>query len=206
VNRLQARLDEEEFGDPTITAPSELKTGSSGTETLVAEETSPEAQTSEMEEGKADEPPQNNCVGTKNQADNTHVSERITDEVDDSGKDILSTKTVASVESTERKDLLEMTFAEKKAARAQRFKIPIFKHEEQRRKDRNQRFSDEKRNHCDETQGEISSNKKVKTANDSLLPKEEIEKRLKRLQKFEPVDQEEVDSLKAMQRKYRFQQ
>ena len=90
VNCLQDRLDEEEFGDPTLGTPSALKTGSSDVEPSVADKTPPEAPTPGTEKVKVEEPLKTNSIEPKDQVDDKSVNEKKTDE--DESKDTEETK------------------------------------------------------------------------------------------------------------------
>jgi SAP domain-containing ribonucleoprotein len=109
------------------------------------------------------------------------------------------------------KPLSEMTFAEKKAARAARFGIPLS--ESEKKKARAERFgtADKKkpeRNTHEEQKKPPNKKQKTETKKQEtekpLLPVEEIEKRLARAEKFGTGDTAATQELKAMLRKHRF--
>jgi len=197
VNRLQARLDEEEFGgiDAPITPTAAAPVAEATTTTNIVKEADAAENLDSKDEKSEDivkaNPPEQEVVD-KGVADKTNsVIERKKKEDGTSNE---------APTSGALKPKGEMSFAEKKAARAARFKIPVVKTDEHSKKDRDKLFSG-KRNKDNKKDG---PKKKAKV--ESLLPKDEIEKRLERLNKYGGNEnQAEIDKLKAMLRRYRFQ-
>lgn len=198
VNRLQARLDEEEFGgiDAPIT-PTAAAPVAEATATTNIDKEAEAAKTLDSKDEKSED------IVKSNPPKQEVVDDRVADKTDSliEGKTKEDGTSNEAPTSAASKPKGEMSFAEKKAARAARFKIPVVKTDEQRKKDRQKRFSG-KRNKDNKKD---APNKKAKV--ESLLPKDEIEKRLERLNKYGGNEnQAEIDKLKAMLRRYRFQQ
>lgn len=210
TNRLQARLDEEEFGGfdaPSTPASAATATAPvpTTTPTSLADKTGNSVKEKEekLENAiKAPAPEQKNEIVEETEGGTDAViEEKKKEDIPSKGVDTDSTSEAPKIKS-------EMSFAEKKAARAARFKIPVVKTEEQRKKDRGERFGGKRSNNSKKEEPK----KKAKVNNslpkpkiDKLLPKDEIEKRLERLNKFGNENQGEIDKLKAMLRRYRFQ-
>lgn len=179
VNRLQARLDEEEFGDleapPQEESPAKVETAPPA----------PEKQVDVVESSKVAEP--------KSMAPAPVPVEN-------------EKKTVVGLKSS---TISSASLDDKKAERAKRFGIETPSDLEEKKRQRAQRFgiplvaSGEKK--------DSSPRKKQKkgTQNPKLeaveLSKEEIEKRIKRAEKYNCGDPAALDKLKAMLRKHRFE-
>mmetsp|Transcript_48328 Transcript_48328/g.89613 ORF Transcript_48328/g.89613 Transcript_48328/m.89613 type:complete len:249 (-) Transcript_48328:70-816(-) len=213
VNRLQARLDEEEFGlEEPASEPSSPKAEKEPskdqpetTPTPVPENTpapapapAPEEKTSAKEENA----PVSKVV---KEAENKTSSEENTDKKADEGSNKL--KMVPAASAVTSKSAAEMSFAEKKALRAKRFGIAVI--EKKGGKGAKAKQGDKKRTSTGELNGSPKKKQKQLTGNaekkeQPLLPKEEIEKRLKRAEKFGTSDPKHIDELKAMLRRHRF--
>lgn len=189
VNRLQALLDEEEFNladdaagpapvVPTITEPKVLEASISESDPVVEDNVKPTINAKETKTTAVLEP------------------------------SISNEKIEAPVVS---QSGAELSFEEKKRLRAQRFAIPYVETKELPTTNTN-----EARNRGNKRQKTDPPGKKVdesdaKTAipttsakEEVLLSKEEIEKQLKRAEKYGGTSQARLDELKAMQRKHRF--
>lgn len=162
------------------------------------------------------------------------VEEKIEDKVEESKEETKEeTKAEESKEETKtveevKKPIGEMSFEEKRKARAARFGIPVVeeqkKNQNKRGKKRNSHGGEKKSGDGNQKKGQKNDkgNKKQKRdtpkkdqkeqkgkANSTqkeapLLPKEEIMARLKRAEKFNTGDTKQIDALKAMLRKHRF--
>jgi SAP domain-containing ribonucleoprotein len=197
VNRLQARLDEEEFG--MAEAPP----------ATLAAETAPEetAETAPVEEKTVDEPASTNETSAEVETA-TAPTESPRPQPDASAK-------ITS----------DMSFTEKMAQRAKRFGLPLS--DDVKKELRKERFggakggttpnSDKKRQSgggggggkkqkqtppAKQNEKKTPSKQQSKKGEVPLLSKEEIEKRLARAAKYNTG--ENVDELKAMLRKHRF--
>lgn len=205
VNRLQARLDEEEFG--MAEAPPAAAEAAPAEETPAAPEPAAEAPTENTQVQKEAAPPKEK--ETPAEAYTTSETEPQPD----------STAKVTS----------QMSFTEKMAQRAKRFGIPVS--DDVKKELRKERFSGgggkstpnkkgtpnnnnkEKKRQSSGTgekgggggkkKQKTNSPQKPKSVEKPLLSKEEIEKRLARAAKYGTGD-ENVDELKAMLRKHRF--
>lgn len=91
----------------------------------------------------------------------------------------------------------ELSFEEKKRLRAQRFAIPFV---ETKTSSATSTAEQTKKRQKTDSTGE----KTILGKEEVLLPKDEIEKQLKRAEKYGGANQARVDELKAMLRKYRF--
>eukprot|EP00544_Gedaniella_sp_CCMP2646_P012639 CAMPEP_0202485748 /NCGR_PEP_ID=MMETSP1361-20130828/4506_1 /ASSEMBLY_ACC=CAM_ASM_000849 /TAXON_ID=210615 /ORGANISM="Staurosira complex sp., Strain CCMP2646" /LENGTH=228 /DNA_ID=CAMNT_0049114719 /DNA_START=62 /DNA_END=748 /DNA_ORIENTATION=+ len=109
------------------------------------------------------------------------------------------TKAAATTKTSE-KQKSEMTFEEKRAARAARFGIPMVETKKTTPKKRPQ---NEKKGSANK-KPKKGPQKKNEEKEKPLLPVEEIEKRLKRAEKFGTGDNAQIQELKAMLRKHRF--
>eukprot|EP00980_Cylindrotheca_fusiformis_P004064 scaffold880_cov132-Cylindrotheca_fusiformis.AAC.60 len=198
VNRLQVRLDEEEFGlaeAPPAAAPSPAATPA---------EKKKDEPAAAVEEKKtpakevAATPAASNA--TKPAAGET-TSEGKTDE-----KAAAATKTTEgeTKDTPEKaKDFKDMTFEEKKKARAARFKIAVVhppgeKKGKKRGKENKKKTTIEGNNKRQKTTPLLKKKSEFES-----LSKEELEKRLERAKKYNIVD-ERVDAMKAALRKHRF--
>ncbi|KAL7542406.1 hypothetical protein ACHAXR_013409, partial [Thalassiosira sp. AJA248-18] len=232
VNRLQARLDEEEFG--IVEAPpagGAAAAASAPAEEKPAEE--PEEAAAAVEEAPA--------VATTAPAEEKDTAEKAADD-DKVAKEGESTNTETDAKETGEapKVTAEMSFKERMEQRAKRFGIQP--NEKTKQENRAQRFgtgnkgggggNQNKKQQQQQQKGgnkgkggqkkqqqqqqtgnkrresgggggdKKNSPKKQKVAETPLLPKDEIEKRLARAAKYGTT--EGVDELKAMLRKHRF--
>jgi SAP domain-containing ribonucleoprotein len=188
VNRLQARLDEEEFG--MVDAPVELP--SEGGNVAATEDEEDEmpvaAATVEVEEVKPEEEvkPAEDFASPEN-----------------TGAPEVTTTVVTPAESK-----TAISFLDKKKSRAARFGIPVVEKTaaEPNGGKKEAKKDDPKRKKAGTETEE--GNKKPKNAPDveeeMLLSKAEIEKRIQRAQKFGTGNKQELDRLKSMLRKHRF--
>jgi hypothetical protein len=189
INRLQARLDEEEFGlDETTESPTAAAGGGAAAAATAVTTSTTETKTNEF--AQADSGPKNK-------------EEKQTTIEDSSAKaDAKPTKTTTVTGATTKAEdgktatsnsLMDkdLSFEEKKRQRAQRFNIPVYTKEEETAAEKSKKGKKEKR-------------QKVEKTVEPKLTKEEIEKRLARAEKF-GGDKKQIDELKAMLRQYRFQ-
>lgn len=208
VSRLQARLDEEEFGmDDDIAVPTPATTSN-------AKKDEPKKAT-EKSEPVADSNVINSKAEEKEEASelNTKVVEKSVSE------EVTSSKVTTSG---------GMTMEEKMKARAERFNIPLAiptekkkqqpanagkgkKQEKKRGRDSHsekegaKKQKNDKKNDRKNKQGGQESKKMTEEKKpEPLLPKEEILKRLERAKKFGASNIQQVDALKAMLRRHRF--
>lgn len=201
VNRLQARLDEEEFGE--VDAPESTPTPSPAKPTV---ETPTEKKEAPKPVKVAAPPAKSTTTAPAKTATTTTTS----------APPAAAAKTTAATAASSTD---AMSFEEKKKLRAQRFGIPLKQTEEERRKEiekkkreRAERFGLPVEEDSKGKKKGGKSNKKQKTGETTgeppkekpLLPKEEIERQLKRGEKYGMTDAKR-DELKAMLRKYRFQ-
>lgn len=106
----------------------------------------------------------------------------------------------------------EMSFAEKKAARAARFGIAVVEPKKpqttpnkKRQNDKKQQGGSNKKQKKQQQKQQTPQKKNTPQKKEKpLLPVEEIEKRLKRAEKFGTGDNAQTQELKAMLRKHRF--
>lgn len=218
VNRLQARLDEEEFG----LAEPPASTGEAAPAAAAAPAPSPapgaEEKKKETEEKKpAEESKTEAAEGTKEDApaDKKEETKGKTDEAKEpEGSDKKKDASPDEVAITS-----DMTFEEKKKARAARFQIDLVKAPGEKEK-HDTRSSRKKRGHGGDKKKEEAigkeggkrqkqdpkKNKKSenKKSEFEALSKEELEKRLERAKKY-GVANDKVDAMKAALRKLRFE-
>lgn len=200
VNRLQARLDEEEFG-LVETSENANKTEDTTAVGEATEETAPPVEEAPKPEAsqttEAVEAPLENKQEPKEENNTSATSS--------------SELPITGIVSTKITD--EMTFEEKKLARAKRFKIPVFDKDPKKRIDpeieaqkrqRAERFGLNKKNEEKSVKKQKTSTTNKDDKKKPLLSKEEIEKRLERAQKYGTGKEEELDELKAMLRAHRF--
>jgi len=208
INRLQTRLDEEEFG--IVEAPAAGTTVSPGTNIGCDEaESSPAAEEKPAEgehAAESSEDPASASVGIPEKGEAPRAS----------GENIATAENSSGEAS---KVTAEMSFKEKMEQRAKRFGIaqqpPAGDYKKgggagggKSQKQQTQRAKREQSHHESGKKREGTAKmqeqqKKAKAVEQPLLSKEEIEKRLARAKKFGTT--EGVDDLKAMLRKYRFQ-
>jgi len=210
VNRLQTRLDEEEFGlaEVPATATSSTPTAAATGTTSPNKESTTPASSSKAESTTAVE--KKNEEKTKDAANNDSTSTTVTT------KSTIATATAEPVKAT---DMKGMTFEEKKKARAARFQLTtIAKNDGKNNNDSRKRGmgnnkgrdkgSDGKRTKNDnDGKGVDKKNIKIvksKGPNFDSLSKEELEKRLERAKKYGVVN-ETVDAMKIALRKFRFE-
>lgn len=199
VNRLQARLDEEEFGfdDTIVTAQTTTKT-------------------IEVAPASTD-----NCTDVPDKS-NKSLSPEVSEGAMLSEKSTTNENTKSSValfKGTSKENVpSELSFSEKKKLRAMRFSIPIVG--ENLSQDMNKKAkrlgelpsrnsSDDKYNKdsIKRQKSEHNVRKNIKSREDLkdvLLSKDELEKRIARAAKYNTGNTKEMDMLKAMLRKHRF--
>jgi len=207
VNRLQTRLDEEEFGLADI--PTATATATATGITSPNKESTTPASSSKVENTTAVE--KKNEEKSKDAANNdSTIITTVTT------KSTVITGTAEPVKAT---DMKGMTFEEKKKARAARFQLTtIPKNDGKTNNDsrkrgmgnnnRRDKGNDGKRtkNEDDVKGSDKKNNKNVKSKvpNFDSLSKEELEKRLERAKKYGVVN-ETVDAMKIALRKFRFE-
>jgi len=229
VNRLQARLDEEEFGMVVAPQSTETKQEDKPEKAAPASTTEPEqvAEPPEKEVPKTgEEQPKDNATATEEaKSEEPSKEEPKKDGTPVESEDGKKENDTSKTSSSKAKDV---TSLDKKKERAKRFNIPVVVTKE----DRAERFGTKKQlrdmpplgatgnktksNNNKDKQGggknkgkgkdnnpKKSKKQKTEAEEEKLLPKEEIEKRLKRAGKF-GIKNAEVDKLKAMLRKHRF--
>jgi hypothetical protein len=193
INRLQARLDEEEFGlEETAISPT------------AAVETSTKTKTNEFaavdsssipkdEEEKQTTVVKESLAKTDAKPPETNSATEEMSKADDSR--------TAATNSLLDKDL---SFEEKKRQRAKRFNIPV--HTKQEEEEEEKAAGKSKKGKKGGKSRDPGKRQKVETTAtaEPKLSKEEIEKRLARAEKF-GGDEKQIDELKAMLRQYRFQ-
>eukprot|EP00979_Chaetoceros_neogracilis_P010365 scaffold2455_cov212-Chaetoceros_neogracile.AAC.19 len=229
VNRLQARLDEEEFGmDEEIaapkTSPSNVKESTAApTDTAVKTanvETKIQKEVTEKESVKSI--PKPHIIEETSETVIEETSDTVIEEISDTVEETAKTK-----EDEPKTKLAEANFDEKKKARAARFKIAVvddhIKEDKKKGKKRNSQGGDKKQKSAVENrsgkgdkskkqkrEGQVQGQNtkeqrsKPKPSEPPLLPKDEILKRLERAKKFKTGNTKHVDELKAMLRRHRF--
>eukprot|EP00970_Alexandrium_tamarense_P006312 scaffold1077_cov191-Alexandrium_tamarense.AAC.9 len=231
VNRLQARLDEEEFG--IVEAPPAGSPAAAAKE----EEDAPAVAEAEPAQPVVEEKAAEDEPAEATGATDAPVS--TTEAADDNKPADADTTDAAEPAADVPKVTAEMSFKERMEQRAKRFGIvekkspaknnkqgggggkgsknaPKKQQNQKQQHDKQQQQSGKKRDSSgggkNNKQGGVSGGgegaskqqpKKQKVEEKPLLPKEEIEKRLARAQKYGTT--EGVDELKAMLRKHRFQ-
>lgn len=232
VNRLQARLDEEEFGfDDEITAPpTATTTAAEEAEVEAAEETALEQSESVVKNQSSEETGSGNVVARVDRG--VAKEEKIPAQTKTAEHSIkASAGTSADTSAAALKKKSDLSFEEAKKARAERFGLPLsFEEQKAKRAERfgltvdkkdndagkNRNKNKNKRQTEEKGDGKKGVNKKHKKDNrdskksnmvseEPLLPKEEILKRLERAEKYGNANQEQTEKLKAMLRMYRFQ-
>ena len=218
VNRLQTRLDEEEFGLAEAPASTSPTAASAPAEAPPAAAPAPEPAPAPKEPEAEKETPA--------------ASEEKTEEAP---KEAAPTETAPAAETTtpapaKAVDTKGMTFDEKKKARAARFGLPAKQStpknggkKDSRKRERGNKADGKnkrkKNNDGNKQEGGKKDNKKDNKNNKKdkkekpavskkntfeSLPKEELEKRLKRAEKYGVVN-DMVDAMKSALRKYRFE-
>lgn len=220
LTRLQARLDEEEFGmvDPP---PAGVDKPATPAGEAPKEEAAPKE--------AAPAPAANDTPAPAASAAKEETAK------EDDKKPEEAKEEAAATPKEDVKVTKEMTFEEKKAARAKKFGIPLSvddkkKQREERfgtgknkknnnnKQDNNNTKNDNKQQQRDNKRKDSNNDNKKSNNNNTpnkkpkqeepLLPKPEIEKRLKRLEDYGNKDDmtymEQKDKLKAMLRKHRF--
>lgn len=189
VNRLEAYLEEQEFALPG--EGSDLSPTPTGAAKPAVEEPAVPApaleETKEAAKEKAELEKETATAGTEPSPAPVVPPE--------------PTKAAAAATTkTSENQRSEMTFEEKRAARAARFGIPMV---ETKKTTPKRRPQNEKKGSANKKQKK-GPQKKNEEKEKPLLPVEEIEKRLKRAEKFGTGDNAQTQELKAMLRKHRF--
>ena len=201
LNRLQARLDEEEFG--LAEAPPAAEP-----ESEPAPAPAPVEETKEPEKPPVVEP--------------EPVTEEVKAPAEESKEsadgEINETKEEGEAKDDKPKDFKDMTFEEKKKARAARFNIAVV-NPVGKKKDKSKKRKGGNKGKKESTKGAKSGppGKRQKTEKKpqqpkkgpkkpdfSDLSKEELEKRLARAAKFN-ISNDKTDAMKAAMRKHRFE-
>jgi SAP domain-containing ribonucleoprotein len=194
VNRLQARLDEEEFD--LDTPPTGDASGTAKTATTASQKA-----TGNIKKAKS---PAKEVVTTVEKT----TTETVTDKK--GPEDIKTTAPPAPVGNTVAPIPIpaQLGFEEKKRLRAQRFGIPVVSvsvTEEKKLEEKGgQKSGDNKRQKIEKKEKKKGGDDDNDKDEPTLLPKAEIEKRLKRAEKYGGASEETVGQLKSMLRKYRF--
>lgn len=186
ITRLQARLDEEEFAiDPPVAPIGEITTEVAlPAESTVAETVPTVAPAKEISDA-ANSTPQETTAETPKQS------------------------TAPTTPGTTKKTCSGLSFSDMKKQRAARFGIPVVgsptenkkKQSEKDNKNKNKRQQEQQQQRREKS-GQVAKTKVPKISEEESLSKEEIEKRIKRAEKFGGGGN--VEHLKAMLRKYRF--
>lgn len=219
VNRLQARLDEEEFG--LAEAPPK-EDGAAAPTTPAAEEKKAAATPTPAKEEAAAAAPTPTPTAAVEKADTTPAPKAEAEKKADATPKEDATADKAEDKPEEKKDAVSATklsdFEEKKRQRAERFNIPVVQaastekkkgnqnsNKKGKNKNKNKRNSSGGGNNNDSNKRQKKEKKeppKKKSIVDSL-PKEELEKRLARAEKYN-MDTPLVAEMKAALRKFRF--
>lgn len=207
VNRLQARLDEEEFGlaeAPTPTAAGGDKAAAASPAAAAAAKKDGDKKGAEAEPKKADEEKKETPKKDEKEDDKKKEGEESKEEKkEDDAAAAAKSPSAADGDKPAKED--GISFEERKKERAKRFKIPLIQTEgeikgemEKKKEERAKRFGTTK------TPDSKGNNKRQKMGGtDAELSAEEIEKRLARAKKF-GTSSEETEKLKALARKERF--
>lgn len=235
INRLQARLDEEEFGmiDMGITASSETTTAATAAAPVVESSAVVEATTTSKKTVAPLEeelPKKSEGVTTTTITKTVEPAVAVTSTVKAQDNTAPTGESKGSTDTKPKeKSLLEkkkeraarfgipLKESDKKEQRALRFGIPIKK--DKKGPNNQKRKSNESSNsgggladapvlksNRNNNKSKLTNNNKKQKNNDeaaSVLPKEEIEKRLARAEKFS-LGQDKIDKYKAMLRQHRF--
>mmetsp|Transcript_13402 Transcript_13402/g.17482 ORF Transcript_13402/g.17482 Transcript_13402/m.17482 type:complete len:225 (-) Transcript_13402:245-919(-) len=189
INRLQARLDEEEFGLATAPpATATATTTAAPSATAVTPATAEVKVKEEEKEKSAEEATATTTTTTAPAATAAPVVDK--------------NKTVPPVKMTD-----EMAFEEKKQLRAKRFGIALVSSPSKSPTKKNGGGAAiatlaEKKGKRQKTEKDATTT--TEAVEPPLLPKEEIEKRLKRAEKYGNADEANILMLKSMLRKHRF--
>jgi SAP domain-containing ribonucleoprotein len=190
VNRLQARLDEEEFGLVEPAAEAAAPAPAPAEEAKSAEKEKPAKKTTKAKEEEAAKKPaaKPDAPGEKKESGAAAMPEVPAAEG--------TTKTATAG------NWKDLSFEEKKRLRAKRFNIPVVSEpaEKKRKTDHKKggKGGDKKGKHGGKRNDEKKEEK-------PLLSREEIEKRLARAEKY-GIQNAQTDELKAMLRQHRFAQ
>jgi SAP domain-containing ribonucleoprotein len=194
VNRLQALLDEEEFNLADDAAVTTIPDVSSLPTTSVNASNSKNVDVPDVVDdakGSVDVTPE--VVPNKAAVD---IKPKIT-----------TTITTLNNNDTTVKDG-DLSFEEKKRLRAQRFAIPFVETKrpviDKTKDDVDEKKRDGKRQKTDPPGKKTEPLPDVASKDEVLLSKDEIEKQLKRAEKYGGINQTRIDELKAMLRKHRF--
>jgi len=229
VNRLQARLDEEEFGMdgdfPSASANAgadAAKAGSPSKESTAisplakaVQESVPEKVEDQIVVDSVAEKVEVEVAGNKAKAvENTEASTTeekktnvpITPLPEQKKEEENTPASVTEKESSQKK----LTFAEAKAARAKRFGIPVHENNDKNKKKQKTEKSlqpkADKAKTSGQTSGQASKDSAVDV--DPSVAKKEIEQRIKRIERFgegtPSENKKKIDELKAKLRTYRF--
>lgn len=195
INRLQARLDEEEFGmgDMGISASTTAATTPvNETPAVVAVDTSTPAATLPTTVQVTETPLAPIAVETSEKTENPGEGTVIP--VDSSANEMNRIDKPATT---------TMSFEEKKRARANRFKIPLVEVKKATQPPKKHQIKSTNKLQLNPAQNRTKKEDKKRGAPvKEKLTKEEIEQRLARAQKFGTT--KNVDDLKAQLRQYRF--
>lgn len=191
VNRLQARLDEEEFGLVEPSTSSTPKASSAGTSAPAA----PTTTTAGSEKPKT-------AATAASTGEKPRETEKAAEKSTAAAKDSKSKDVVAGLPVVPQGEVPKITddlsFEEKKRRRAMRFQIPVVK------KDEPKAGAPAKRQKTEKKKGAAAVKAAPAAATEEMLPREEVEKRLKRAEKY-GINDANTEKYKAMLRKYRFE-
>ena len=207
VNRLQARLDEEEFGlaeaPPASTSPTATVPSSSPAPTSAPKESESESKITPSKEGNEKEV----TKAPEEKAKDAKVNG------DGSGKESSTAEVSPIAEPVKAINVKGMTFDEKMKARAARFKLTASSttanggKKDSRKRGRGNRGegkSDKRTKNGDGTNKSSDGKKNTSNPTFDSLSKEELEKRLERARKYN-VNNDLVDAMKIALRKFRFE-
>jgi SAP domain-containing ribonucleoprotein len=225
INRLQARLDEEEFGlaeAPPVSTPKAGATAAPAAETTPVEAAATTPAAKEKKEKAASTPaaaspkPNNPSTTTTSESKKKVVEEK---SEETAASEPTKSEEKTSEEKTEGKEDVgaanvteQMSFEEKKKARAARFKMEVVKsptkeNKTETRKRRGEKDDDkasDKKGGKDGDRPKRQKKEEKKPESFEGVSKEELEKRLKRADRF-GVANDKVDAMKAALRKIRFE-
>jgi len=189
VNRLQTRLDEEEFG--LVDSPA----AGGGASTTSNKESTNHASSVLKEEKTIVEETAIQKKTEEKIKDATNINSRKMTAISTS-----TATTQATANSVKATDMKGMTFEEKKKVRSARFNLT----KSSKNDDENDNISRKRGSGNNGKGGKRKKNKSSKATNFDSLSKEELEKRLERAKKFGVVN-ESVDAMKIALRKFRFE-